>query len=80
MPQHPTCVECNAGRPEFQGVCTDCDGCMRLHCQCDPCQHGKARLEECVFCQRGTMALLDAIVIEDDIAADLHWLMGASNG
>jgi hypothetical protein len=22
------------------------------HCECDPCQHGKARAEDCVFCQR----------------------------
>ena len=45
----PTCDYCS----EVYGVCTECAGCFGEHCQCDPCQHGKARVEECVFCQRG---------------------------
>ena len=80
MPQHPTCAECNAGRPTLQGVCTDCDGCMRLHCECDPCQHGKARAAMCVFCERDEMPhLFEAVVQADDIDADLRWLMGEQN-
>lgn len=78
MSQDPNCAVCNAERPNLVGICVECGGCFSVHCQCDACQHGKARLEECVFCQRGTMVLLDAIVIEDDIAADLRWLMGPS--
>jgi hypothetical protein len=79
MPQHPTCAECNAGRPNLQGICTLCDGCMRLHCGCDPCQHGKAQAEECVFCERAVVPLLDALVQADDVDADLRWLMGEQN-
>lgn len=55
---------------------------MVEHCQCDPCQHDKARIDECVFCERNATvveSLLDAVVRADDIEADLRWLMGESN-
>lgn len=43
------CAACQA----VQGACVDCGGCFRKHCQCDPCQHGKARadINSCVFCR-----------------------------
>jgi hypothetical protein len=34
------------------GICIYCDGCFINCCTCDPCQHGKRRDEECVFCER----------------------------
>jgi hypothetical protein len=73
MPQHPACGACNAGKPDLQGICTDCDGCMSQHCQCDPCQHGKARSEECVFCERPS-ALADVMVNTDALQDDIDWL------
>lgn len=79
MSQDPNCAVCNAERPNLVGICVECDGCMRLHCQCDPCQHDKPRADECVFCQRVATPLLDALVQADDIDADLRWLMGDSN-
>jgi len=78
MPQHPTCPRCNAGRPDLRGICTDCDGCMSEHCQCDPCQHGKSQEEECVFCLRWS-SVIDVMVRHDDIDADLRWLTGGSD-
>jgi len=45
---NPSCDFCQAG----YGVCTECGGCFGEHCQCDPCQHGKARKDECTFCGR----------------------------
>ena len=82
MPRDPECIVCHAGRPNLQAICTECDGCMVEHCQCDPCQHDKARIDECVFCERNATvveSLLDAVVRADDIEADLRWLMGESN-
>lgn len=76
MPQNPNCGVCNAERPNLQGICTECDGCFVDHCQCDPCQHGRARSEQCCFCERGMVPLLDAVVTADDIESDLRWLMG----
>lgn len=70
----PNCDFCLAVR----GVCTDCEGCFGGHCQCDPCQHGKARAEECVFCSRGFVPLTDAMVKAepDNVQAALDWLLG----
>lgn len=34
------------------GICCECLGCFKNCCVCNPCQHGKARTEECVFCER----------------------------
>lgn len=76
MSQDPTCAYCQAGCLDLQGICTECDGCMRLHCQCDPCQHGKTREEACFFCGRGNVALFSAVVQADDIDGDLRWLVG----
>ena len=76
MGQHPTCAVCNAGRPDLQGICVECDGCFHEHCQCPVCQHGKTRLEDCVFCDRQTLPPVDAIVQADDIESDLRWLVG----
>lgn len=78
MPQHPTCVVCNATRPNLQGICSECEGCMATHCQCNPCSHGQERIAGCVFCNREPKSLLDAVVQADDIEADLRWLMGPS--
>ena len=50
-----------------QGVCTDCDGCFGEHCQCDPCQHGKKRAEECVFCGRGFTPTEDQVAAIFDL-------------
>jgi hypothetical protein len=36
---------------DFGGICTICEESMKT-CQCDPCQHGRTRQEECVFCER----------------------------
>lgn len=44
----PNCDFCNA----VQGICTECNACFSEHCDCDPCQHGKPRDVECVFCGR----------------------------
>ena len=73
------CEFCNAGAPNLQGICTDCDSCFGEHCQCDPCQHGKARSEECVFCGRGFKPLVEAIVETEDekLKRNLLWLQGS---
>ena len=46
--KHDECDFCQ----EVSGVCTECEGCFGAHCHCDPCQHGKSRNAECVFCVR----------------------------
>ena len=79
MAKDSSCAICNAERPDFQGVCTECDGCFGDHCDCVVCAHDKPRADECVFCQRVAPQLLDALVQADDIDADLRWLMGDSN-
>ena len=80
MPRDSECIVCNAGRPNLQAICTDCDGCMVEHCQCDPCQHGKTRAEECVFCQRGfALPLSDVMVMRDNVEDDINWLLGEQN-
>lgn len=42
------CKKCKA----MTGVCVDCRQCFAEHCVCDPCQHGKTRKQECIFCER----------------------------
>lgn len=76
MSQHPTCPECNAGRPDLQGICTECDGCFRLHCDCTHCAHGKSRVDDCVFCARCSTPLLEMLIQAADIESDLRWLVG----
>lgn len=51
-------VNC-AGCQAIVGACIDCGGCFRRHCQCDPCQHGKARADiiSCVFCRPATQRI-----------------------
>ena len=44
----PNCDFCN----HVSGVCVECDACFGEHCECNPCQHGKPRDVECVFCGR----------------------------
>jgi hypothetical protein len=34
------------------GTCIICGKCFKEHCTCDPCQHGKERVEDCTFCER----------------------------
>ncbi len=43
--------ECEACQ-DVCGRCTECQKCMLTHCACNPCQHGRYREEECVFCRR----------------------------
>lgn len=43
-----TCQDCLG----VQAVCVECGKCMRTHCNCDPCQHGKSRFVACGFCNR----------------------------
>lgn len=59
-----------------QGVCVDCNACFGQHCECDPCQHGKPRDVECVFCGRGCEALVDVMVQHEDdrLQSSLDWL------
>ena len=77
MPRDPNCAVCNAGRPNLRGICTDCNGCMIEHCQCDPCQHNKKRSEECVFCER-FFALIDLLPLRDNTEDDIKWLFGGN--
>ena len=74
----PNCDRCNAVR-DLQGICTDCGGCFGQHCQCNPCAHGKARSEDCIFCGRGYRPLVNAMVESepDEIQQDLEWLFGS---
>lgn len=69
----PACDFC----AEAVGICTECSGCFGGHCQCDPCQHGRRRDQQCVFCVRGFTSLIDAAVQAepDDIQKSLDWLM-----
>ena len=76
MSGDPTCDFCMAGPPNLRGICTECDGCFGEHCRCDPCQHGKTRTEECVFCGRGFKPLIEVLPSQDKIEADLLWLLG----
>jgi hypothetical protein len=46
--KNPECDFCN----HVSGVCVECDACFGEHCECNPCQHGKPRDIECVFCGR----------------------------
>ncbi len=64
---------------EVQGICTECGGCFGEHCDCEICQHGKARAEECVFCGRGFgITLIDSMVQSEDvdIQKDIAHLLG----
>ena len=79
MARDPNCDFCTAGAPNLQGICTDCDGCLGEHCQCDPCQHDKKRSEECVFCGRGYTPLVDSLPLRDNIEDDIKWLFGGSD-
>jgi hypothetical protein len=47
---NPTCDDCLSE----VGCCTECHGCFGEHCECDPCAHGQARNQNCVFCGRLT--------------------------
>ena len=78
MPRDLNCDFCNAGAPNLQGLCVDCDGCFGEHCTCDPCQHDKPRTEECVFCGRGFTPLVDVLMQQHDKELDeaMEWLMG----
>ncbi len=77
----PNCDFCNAGAPCLQGICVYCDGCFGEHCQCDPCQHGKAGYVECVFCGRllehpGILLAEDpndASFTDAEVAQDIHF-------
>lgn len=69
---HPECDYCQ----EVWEQCTECQGCFGEHCTCDPCQHGKARSDECVFCRRGFQrSLADVLVENARIQSSLDWLM-----
>jgi hypothetical protein len=63
--KNPECDFCNAGAPCLQGICVMCDGCFGEHCECDPCQHGKPRDVECVFC--GRLFEHPGILLEEDV-------------
>jgi len=63
----PDCDFCSL----VSGICVECGGCFGEHCQCDPCQHGKARADECVFCGRGFGPS------EEQLQASLDWLFKA---
>jgi len=87
MARDLNCEFCNAThRMITWGVCTECEACFGEHCECDPCAHGKARSEECVFCVRGPgfgrgielPPLADVMVqeaVENQMQADIDWLM-----
>lgn len=77
MPRDPQCDFCTAGAPNLVGICTDCDGCFGEHCKCDPCQHGKKRTDECVFCGRGYAPdLVGEMMVRDNLDDDIKWLFG----
>jgi hypothetical protein len=57
MARDPNCDFCLGA----YGICTECEGCMFDHCECDPCAHGKARIEECIFCDRHSVSECEQI-------------------
>ena len=66
--KNPECDFCQG----VVGVCITCDGCFGEHCQCDPCQHGKARADECVFCERFFKVICTTSIYLEGLAGAGH--------